>query len=782
MEAPTRNHPTRFGAFDVDLRSGELRKHGIRLKLQDQPFQVLALLLEHPGDVVTREELRQKLWPADTFVDFDTGLNSAVKKLRDALGDSAEKPRYIETLPRRGYRFIARVENGDLTASAAVEEHLAPVLPLGPTPELWNRRRFVITAGVAAFLIVAALATWRIVFARPVLTETDVILLASFVNKTGDPIFDNSLDKALEVKLTESPFLSVFPEADVRGTMRTMRHDPNERVTQELGIEICKRQGLKAVVVPEIAAFGSRYLITLEAIDAHSQKSIGRRQEEAESKDKVIAALGKAGSQLRRRLGENLRSLEKYDAPLDLATTWSLEALQAFRTGQALYRSGKRREAVPLFERAAELDPQFCSAYNMLGSVYHSIGDEQASKRNFAKAFELKDRRLTQEENFQTTALYHSAITGNLEKETAVLVLYKEAYPRSPVAFNLLGIAYAQLGRTQEALQEFYWAIDHSPAPFAQHYSNASLALIILGRFDEAKKLLDQWRQKGSLIPTQMTSRYRIAFIENDSATMERLARETPGDDVLWLRLQMRLAFLRGDFSKFRILSDTLVNQQTRAKRTENAASDLAWHAGVESYVGNYVLARKLCRQAGEASKDNAFVLDNCAKALGNAGEVTQAEALAAKKDQLLPEDTRNQRMCLPEIRSIIERERGNPVKATDLLAPVAQYEQGTMDIPYERAQAYLAAGEHAKAAAEFEKLIDHRGWPEWEVFAPLAQLGLARAYALQGDREDSRKAYNEFFTTWKDADPDIPILRQAKAEYKKLTATAAASTSGKRQ
>ena len=218
-------------------------------------------------------------------------------------------------------------------------------------------------AGVAALLIVAALATWRVFFARPVLTETDVILLASFVNKTGDPIFDNSLDKALEVKLTESPFLSLFPEADVRETMRTMRHDPNERVTRELGIEICKRQGLKAVVVPEIAAFGSKYLITLEAIDARNQKFIARRQEEAETKDQVIAALGKAGSQLRRRLGESLSSLEKYDAPLDLATTSSLEALQAYRTGQTLYRSGKRREAIPFFERAVELDPQFCSAY-----------------------------------------------------------------------------------------------------------------------------------------------------------------------------------------------------------------------------------------------------------------------------------------------------------------------------------------------------------------------------------------------------------------------------------
>ena len=213
--------------------------------------------------------------------------------------------------------------------------------------------------------------------------------------------------------------------------MRTMRHDPNERVTPELGIEICKRQGLKAVVVPEIAAVGNRYLITLEAIDAQNQKSIARQQEEAESKDKVIAALGRAGSQLRRQLGESLSSLEKYNAPLDLATTSSLDALQAYRAGQTLYRSGKRREAIPFFERAVELDPQFCSAYNMLGSAYHSIVDEQASRKNFATAFELKDRRLTQEENFQTTALYHSAITGNLEKETAVLVLYKQAYPRS---------------------------------------------------------------------------------------------------------------------------------------------------------------------------------------------------------------------------------------------------------------------------------------------------------------------------------------------------------------
>ena len=756
----------RFDAFEVDLHAGRLRKHGLRIRLQEQPFAVLALMLERPGEAVTREEFRHSLWPSDTFVDFDHGLNNAINRLREALNDSADSPRFIETLPRRGYRFIASVKNGALPGSAPVQASLTPALPVVPTAEPWLKRRIVVASGAAALLVVAAFVAWRVFFARPPLTDTDVILLASFVNNTGDPIFNNSLDKALEVKLTESPFLSIFPEASVRETLRTMRHDPNDRITQEVGIEICKRQGIKAVVVAEIDALGSKYLIILDAIDARSQKSIARRQVEADSKDEVIAALGKAGSQLRRRLGESLKSLQNFDAPLDLATTSSLAALQAYRTGQALYRAGKRREAIPFFETAAELDPQFCSAFSMLGSAYHSIDDGQASRKNFARAFELKDRHLTQEENFQTTALYYSAITGNLEKETAVLVLYQEAYPRSAVAFNLLGIAYAQLGRTEDALQEFYWAIEHSPVPSAQHYANASQALMILGRFDDAKKILDQWRQKGSLNSFQTATRYRIAFIQNDVASMERLARETPADDMSWLHLQMQLAFLRGDARKLRSLSETLVKQQG-VKRKENAASELAWHAGLESFLGEFPSARELCREAEKTGNESAIGLWTCAKALGSAGDVAQAEALAAKLDRLYPEDTFQQKVLLPIVRSIIERKRGNSLNAVDLLAPVTQYPNGA--VSYHRGQACLAAREYAKAAAEFEKVIDHRGWPEWELFAPLSQLGLAQAYALQGDKDESRKAYDVFFATWKDADPDIPILKQAKVEYAKL-------------
>ena len=428
------------------------------------------------------------------MVEFEHSVNAAVKRLRAALDDDADDPTFIETIPRRGYRFIAPVENGPLPSSAGVEKHLAPGLPSATVPEFWTRRRLVVAA-VVAFLIVGALTAWRVRSARPKLTESDVILLATFVNKTGDPVFDNSLDKALEVKLSESPFLSVLPEADARSTMRMMRHDPNEPVTQELGIEICKRLGLKAVVVPEISAFGSKYLITLDAIDARNQKSIARRQAEAGSKDKVIAALGKAASQLRKQLGESLSSLEKYDAPLDLATTSSLEALQA--------------------------------------------------------------------------------------------------YYDSPAGLSV------------------------------------------------------------------------------------------------------------------------------------------------------------------------------CAKALADADDLPEASAVAAKLDRLFPEDTYHQKVYLPIIFSIIERKRGNAAKAVDLLAPITQYPN--VLVFYYRAQAYLAAGEHAKAIDEFKTVIANPGWPDWPIFAPLAQLGLARVYAAQGNLENSRKAYNDLFTTWKDADPDIPILKQAQAEYSKL-------------
>ncbi|MFZ0038706.1 MAG: winged helix-turn-helix domain-containing protein [Candidatus Acidiferrales bacterium] len=767
MEVNTRTRQARFSAFEVDLRSGELRKHGIRLKLQDQPFQVLALLLEHPGEVVTREELRRKLWPADTFVDFDTGLNSAVKKLRDALSDSAEEARYIETLPRRGYRFIAHVENGDLPAPVSIEKRLATVPPVAPRPEPPKKRRFIVAAAVAALLIVAALVTWRVFFARPVLSGSDVILLANFVNKTGDPVFDN-LDKALEVKLAESPFLSLLPEAQVRQTLRSMRHEPDERVTQELGIEICKRQGLKAVVVPEIDAIGSYYLITLEAVDAHSGKQIARQQQETDNKDKVVAALGKAASQLRRQLGESLGSLQKYDAPLSQATTSSLEALQAYQTGVTRSRAGKISESIPFFERAVELDPEFCSAYVMLGASYHGVGDEEASRKNFARAFELKDKRLTQEENFLVTATYYWNVTGNLEKENAILTLYQQVYPRSFNASNLLGINYILLGRKEEALQEFNWTIEHSPEPTAFAYSNKAAVLMSLGRYDEAKATLTEWQQKGSLFGYQKDMLYRIAFIQNDTATMDRMNREAAPDDAAWIELQMGYAYYRGDMKKFRSMSESAVNLNVRGGAAQDAADGRAARAQLEALLGNYGLTSSLCRHSVMQETDSAIELWRCAEAFADGGDLPHAEALAVKLNRIAPENTVEQKVNLPLIHSIIARQRGNLSDGADLLIQAEQYHR-TLDAPYRLGQTYLAARQPDKAAAQFQLLLDDRGSGWWQVYAPLCELGLARAYAMQGDSAKARAAYNDFFTLWTNADPDIPILKQAKAEHAKL-------------
>jgi tetratricopeptide (TPR) repeat protein len=336
------------------------------------------------------------------------------------------------------------------------------------------------------------------------------------------------------------------------------------------------------------------------------------------------------------------------------------------------------------------------------------------------------------------------------------------------------------LGRSEEALQLFRWAIDHSSEPAAHLYSNTTAALMSLDRLDEAKKQLDHWRQKGAFAPFQREMRYRIAFFENDSAMMEQLAHEIPADDLPWLQLQMELAFLRGDLSKFRSFSEVIVKQHRRAGEMENAADALALRAQLESFLGNHALALSLGRQASKMGTESASQLWRAGEAFGYSGDVTQAETLAGKLDKMFPEDTLQQKVFLQLIRSVIERERGNAGEAVGLLNPAVQFNT-TLDALYQRGQAYLAMGEPAKAVADFEKILSHRGWAWWQVYAPLARLGIARAYAMQGDREKSLKAYDDFFTTWKDADPEIPILRQAKAEYKKLTEAAASSAAGER-
>src|SRR5437879_561294 len=375
----------RFGTFEVDVRSGELRRQGVRIKLQEQPFHVLTVLLQRPGEVVTREELRSQNWPADTFVDFDNSLNTAINKLREALGDSADSPRFIETLPRRGYRFIAPVTGGDETGRGTAAGVSAAVAPRG---------RKIIVA-VAAVVLAAAIAgglLWRTRQAQH-LTEKDPIVLGDFANSTGDAVFDGTLREGLSVQLEQSPFLSLVSEEGIHQTLRMMERPPNTRLTPEITREVCQRTSSAAAVDGSIALIGTRYNLILKAVNCVNGDLLASTEAQANDKSHVLDALGKAASEMRRKLGESLSTVQKFNTPLEQATTPSLEALQAYNLGwQAFFAHGDSAAAVSFFQRAAQLDPNFAMAYWGMAQSYAFVGETTLAGESQLKAYELRER------------------------------------------------------------------------------------------------------------------------------------------------------------------------------------------------------------------------------------------------------------------------------------------------------------------------------------------------------------------------------------------------------
>src|SRR6201981_1413912 len=341
----------RFGVFEVDVRAGELRKQATRIKLQDQPFHVLTVLLERPGEVVTREELRNQNWPPDTFVDFDNSLNTAINKLREALGDSADNPRFIETLPRRGYRFLAPVSSGDRKVAARTRA--------------WK----IVVAVLAVAALVAGGLFWRSGHAQR-LTEKDTIVLADFGNTTGDPVFDDALKQGLRVQLEQSPFLNIVSDQKVNEELQLMGRPKNERLTPDLAREVCQRIGNKAILTGSISRLGAHYAIGMNALNCPTGDSLGSEQVEADSQEQVLKALGESATKMRRNLGESLKSIQRFDAPLEQVTTPSLQALRAYSLGMKTLDTRGRTAAIPFLQRAVELDPNFAMAYARLGALY----------------------------------------------------------------------------------------------------------------------------------------------------------------------------------------------------------------------------------------------------------------------------------------------------------------------------------------------------------------------------------------------------------------------------
>jgi DNA-binding winged helix-turn-helix (wHTH) protein/tetratricopeptide (TPR) repeat protein len=552
MENPAPVPPSviRFGVFEADVRAGELRKSGARIRMQEQPFQILLMLLERPTQVVTRDEIRRKLWSGDVFVDFEHGVNSAVARLRDALGDSADSPRYIETLPRRGYRFIAPVDvtvvespkktNGhdNGSASSNVEESASlALLPLAPdirstqplpTSPVARRRPFRLWA--AALIIFLAMVLFGVHLAsRPPhrLRQTDSVVLADFVNSTSDPVFDSTLRQALAVKLGESPFLSIVAEQRMRDTLRFMGRSPDQRITSITGREICQRLGSKATLSGQISQIADHYFIQLEATNCATGDPIAQAGAEAASKAATLKALDTATAEIRGKLGESLGSIQKYDAPIEQATTTSLEALKAYSLAQVQRNRGDEQAAIPLLQRAIELDPNFAMAYAVLGQVYANTGQNDLAAEDTRKAF-LNGNKVGDQEKFYISTHYYDNVTHEFDKSIQTYELWQETYPRDVIPRINLNEFYGRRGEYDKALQEILWAQQIEPNR-ANVYEALMGDYVCLDRLGDAKAAYAQSLARGFNGEGLQLKRYVVAFLENDTLTMQQLTNASVG-------------------------------------------------------------------------------------------------------------------------------------------------------------------------------------------------------------------------------------------------------------
>jgi len=755
----TKHRQIQFGPFTVDLISRELHGSEGKIRLQGLPFQILTILAEQPGEWITRDELRQQLWPADTFVDFDHSINTAIGKLRRALGDDADAPRYIETRPRLGYRLLLEVE-----------EQWPQEPPKAEKQQKRNLWKVVVPS--AGLLLAALVAVWLFYPGRKVraLTDKDTIVLTDIVNNTGDEVFDDALKQALAVELEQSPFLNVLSDRKVSETLEMMGRSSSQRITADVGRELCQRAGSKALLTGTISRLGSHYLIGLNAVACTTGDTLAQEQGDAASKEDVLKAVSRATSSLRAKLGESLPSVEKFDVPIE-ATTTSLEALKYYDIGLTIRHKEGDAAGIPFLRRAIEIDPNFPSAYAELGLSYQNLQQPSRALEYSSKAYQLRNRA-TRTEQLSITAIYFSA-TGELDKEIQTYEVWAASYPRNPVPRFDLGADYAMIGRHEKALPELQEGLRLAPDN-VNIYTTLGAIFLYLNRLDEAKATFDLALARKLDDGGLRQFIYALAFLRNDAARMEEQvawAEGKPGNEDLLLSMQSDTEAYYGRMSKAREFSRKAVDSAVHADSKETAAVWQANAATREAELGNAVLARQGVAEA-LALSSGRDVLVQAALALARIGDVARARALVENLQKSYPTNTLLNFYWLPSINAAIEINRGNGSRALELLEPTTPYElAGNMPLypAYLRGQAYLQANNGPAAAAEFQKLVDHPGIVQNFVTGSLADLQIGRSYTLAGDSARAKAAYQHFFSLWKDADPGVPLLKQAQAEYAKL-------------
>ncbi len=687
--------------------------------------------------------------------------------VRDAAASQATPvsgtPAVTAATPSGGTKAATAVPSGARFATVATAR----------SPLAVKQNRWPLIAGAVIVIAVLAVGGYFYFHRAPKLTGKDSIVLADFTNTTGDPVFDDALRQGLAAQLAQSPFLNILSDQQIRQELKFMSQQPTARLTNDLARQVCQRTQSAAVLDGSIAQIGSTYNLILNAVNCASGETLATAQTEATDKNQVLGALGKVAEDIRGKLGESLASIQKYNTPVSEATTSSLEALKAFSLGMQARANKGEDTALPFFKQAVAIDPNFAMANAVLGQVETNLGERAVGAEYTKKAYDLRDRA-SELERFYIDSHYYDNVTGDAEKSIQVYQLWAQTYPHDSIPTGNLSVAYTMLGQWDKALPE---ALQGNRLSHNESINYFQVAFIYagLGRLDEAKATVNQAMAQKLDVPSFHFILYRVAFLQNDSSAMAHelsvLSSASPDSAAVASFVAAETEAYFGHLEKAREMFQRGVVASQALGKKEGAAGIMTSRASIEAQAGDSAAARK--------DVDSALAIDSslriktqAAYALALAGDASRAEWLAAEVAKQRPADTLANGYDLPVIRAAIESNRNNPGKAVEILQIALPYDLGngrSLRSAYERGQAYLLLHKAGEAAGEFQKLLDHPGVVGNSILLALAHLQLGRAYVMAGDQLKGRTAYQDFFAIWKDADPDIPILKQAKAEYAKV-------------